>query len=100
MSVILAGTVRFPIDKLDNARAVLMEMVRHSRAEDGCIAYSYAEDLIEPGLIHVFEIWRDQGALDAHHAAPHFVQWKAERAALGLTDRKMSLYEVASSREA
>jgi quinol monooxygenase YgiN len=97
--VILAGTVRFSLDKLDAAQAVMMEMMRLSREEDGCIEYVYSEDLIHPGVMHVFEVWRDQAALDAHHNAPHFQQWKAERAALGMTDRKLVHYDVAATRE-
>ncbi len=34
-----------------------------SRAEDGCVEYGYAEDVLEPGLIHVKELWIDQNAL-------------------------------------
>ena len=40
-------------------------MVEASRAEDGCLGYSYAEDVLEPGLIHVAERWRDRAALVA-----------------------------------
>ena len=58
-NVILAGTVRFPAGGMDAARERMREMMRLSRAEDGCIEYVYSEDLIEPGLVHVFEIWRD-----------------------------------------
>ena len=59
MSVILAGTVRFDTAKLEASRPRMQEMMRLSRAEDGCIAYTYAQDLDDQGLIHVFEIWRD-----------------------------------------
>jgi quinol monooxygenase YgiN len=97
--VILAGTVRFPLDKLDAAQAVMMEMMRLSRAEDGCIEYVYSEDLIHPGVMHVFEVWRDQAALDAHHAAPHFRKWAEERVALGMTDSNLRHYDVAGVRE-
>ncbi len=100
MNVILAGTVRFPLEKLDAGLAVMMEMMRLSRAEDGCIEYVYSQDLIERTLVHVFEVWRDEAALQAHHDAPHFHRWKAEREGLGMTDRRLVLYEVASSHQA
>ena len=98
-NIILAGTVRFDPDKLDAARPRMKEMMRLSRAEDGCIQYVYSEDLLEPGLIHVFEIWRDEAALHAHHEAPHFVTWKASRADLCMSDRRMKAHTVADSRE-
>ncbi len=99
MSVILAGTVRFATDTLPSARPRMIEMMRLSRAEDGCIAYAYSEDVAEPGLVHVFEVWRDQAAFDAHHATPHFLEWRASREALGMSGRDMTAYEVVSSRK-
>jgi quinol monooxygenase YgiN len=99
MSVILAGTVRFALDKLPASREAMKEMMRLSRAEDGCIEYVYSEDLLEPGLIHVFEIWRDEEALHGHHTAPHFLQWRADRDKLGMSDRNMSAHTVTESRK-
>ncbi len=98
-NVILAGAVRFAADKLPAGREAMLEMMRLSRAEDGCIEYVYSEDLAEPGLIHVFEIWRDEAALHGHHTSPHFVAWRASREALGMSDRRMKAHVVASSRE-
>ena len=98
--MILAGTVRFAVDKLPAGRDAMREMMRLSRAEDGCIQYAYSHDLIDPELVHVFEIWRDEAALTAHHDAAHFLAWKAERANLGMTDRKLFHYEISAAREA
>ena len=100
MSVILAGTVRFDTAKFEASRPRMREMMRLSRAEDGCIQYVYSEDLEDPGLIHVFEIWRDAEALHAHHNAPHFLAWRGDRETLGMSDRRMTRHEVSSSREA
>ncbi len=98
--VILAGTVRFPLDKLDAAIAMMIEVVRETRAEDGCVAYSYAQDLADPGLVHIFEVWRDDEALHGHHTAPHFLRWKEDRVPLGMSERKLYRYDVTGVREA
>ena len=71
MSLIVAGTVRVPAENLEGLRPHMLAMMAASRAEDGCAAYGYAEDVAEPGLIHVFEVWRDQAALDAHFKTAH-----------------------------
>jgi quinol monooxygenase YgiN len=99
MNVVLAGTVRFPPERMAEARERMREMMRLSRAEDGCIEYVYSEDLIEPGLVHVFEIWRDEAALHGHHTAPHFLAWRASRDEIGMHDRRMRRYDVASSKD-
>jgi quinol monooxygenase YgiN len=98
MSLIIAGTVRVPPQNLDALRPRMIAMMAASRAEDGCRVYGYAEDVAEPGLIHVFEIWRDQAALDAHFKTPHMAAWRAAGAGLGVSDRQLSAYEVASER--
>jgi quinol monooxygenase YgiN len=73
-------------------------MLAASRAEDGCLTYSYAEDVAEPGLIRVFEAWRDQAAIQAHFQAPHMAEWRAAWPQFGVSDRQLKLYDVAAER--
>jgi quinol monooxygenase YgiN len=98
MSIIIAGTVRAPPENLEQFKPHMLAMLTASRAEDGCITYSYAEDVAEPGLIRVFEAWRDQAALDAHFQTPHMAAWRAQWPAFGVSDRKLFAYETASER--
>ena len=98
MSLVIAGTIRVPPDRLDAFRPHMIAMLEASRAEDGCLEYSYAEDVAEPGLIRVFEAWRDQAALDAHFATPHLAVWRAAWPEFGVSDRRLIAYEVASQR--
>jgi quinol monooxygenase YgiN len=98
MTVIIAGTVRVPPENLAGLKPHMAAMLAASRAEDGCLTYSYGEDVAEPGLIRVFEAWRDQAAIEAHFKAPHMAQWRAAWPNFGVTDRRLSLYEVAAER--
>jgi quinol monooxygenase YgiN len=98
MSLVIAGTVRAPPENLAALKPHQLAMLAASRAEDGCLTYSYGLDVAEPGLIRVFEIWRDQAALDAHFQAPHMAVWRAACAELGVSDRRLSLYEVTAER--
>ncbi|HEY4029653.1 MAG TPA: putative quinol monooxygenase [Caulobacteraceae bacterium] len=94
LMLIVAGTVRLPAENLDRARPVMEAMATATRAEDGCLEYAYAEDVLEPGLIRVFERWRDRPALDRHLQADHLKVWRAAWPDLGLHDRKLSAYEA------
>ena len=76
----------------------MLAMMTATRAEDGCVAYAYAEDVAEPGLIHVFEIWRDQAALDAHFKTPHMAAWRAAWPRFGVSDRDLKAYDIAAER--
>ena len=44
-------------------------MMRNSRAEAGCLEYTFAADPIDPSRVVLFERWESQEALDAHLAA-------------------------------
>jgi quinol monooxygenase YgiN len=93
-AIIVMGTIRLPADRVADARAAMRAMVAASRAEDGCIAYTYAEDVLDPGLIHVAERWRDRAALKRHFATAHLATWRAAWGELGIGDRRLMLFDV------
>ncbi|MEQ1952995.1 putative quinol monooxygenase [Mesorhizobium sp. CN2-181] len=96
--LLITGTFRIRPEKLAEARPVMQAMILASRAEDGCLGYAYAIDLLDDGLVHVVEHWRDQAALDAHFASAHIARWRATWPTLGITDRDLTLHEVSASR--
>jgi len=96
MSVIIAGTVRVPPENLAALKPQMLAMLAASRAEDGCLTYSYGEDVAEPGLIRVFEVWRDGAAIAAHFKAAHMAVWRAAWTEHGVSDRRLTRYEVAA----
>jgi quinol monooxygenase YgiN len=96
--LIVAGTVRVPPANLDAFRPHMAAMMAASQAEAGCFDYNYAEDVTQAGLIHVFERWESQDALDAHFQTPHMAAWRAAWPSFGVSDRNLFAYEVASER--
>ena len=99
MPVAVIGQFRIPAGNLAAARPLMIAVMQASRAEDGCIEYNYAEDLLEPGLIRVSEVWESREQLAAHLKTPHMAVWGEERAALGLSGRKITVYEVTGAAE-
>jgi quinol monooxygenase YgiN len=97
--LVILGTIRLPPERLGAARGPMAAMVAASRAEDGCVDYAYAEDVLEPGLIRVSEIWRDQTALDRHFQTPHIAAWRAAWPELAIHDRQLTAYDAAQSRQ-
>jgi quinol monooxygenase YgiN len=76
-TLLIVGTVRLPPENLGRARPIMKQMVEASRAEGGCLAYSYAEDILDSGLIHVIEAWSDRPSLDRHFASTHIAEWRS-----------------------
>ncbi|MGX8012206.1 putative quinol monooxygenase [Mesorhizobium sp. ORM8.1] len=92
--LLLIGTVRLPPDRIEQAKPAMERMISASRAEPGCLDYSYAQDVLDPGLIRVSEAWSDRAALKAHFKSAHIAEWRASWAALGIGDRKLTLHET------
>ena len=95
--LLIVGTIRLSPENLTRARSAMADMVSASRAEEGCVEYSYAEDVLESGLIHVKELWRDRLALDRHFASDHIQTWRAAWPELGIGERNLRVYEVGDS---
>lgn len=95
--IIVAGTIRIDPTKLQAASDAMLQAITKSRTEDGCVEYSYAVDVLDASLIHVFERWRDKAALQAHFETPHLIAWRETWSSFGIHDRKLSLFEVTST---
>lgn len=92
--ILVLGTVKLAPDKLEAARPAMRRMVEASRAEPGCIAYGYAQDVLDAEIIHVVEKWRDRDALKAHFVTPHMAEWRRAMGGLGLSGRDLRIYET------
>lgn len=92
--LLIVGTIRLPAENTDEALPVMQCMIEASRAEDGCIEYFYSQDVLDPMIFHVKELWRDRDSLDKHFKSNHIEKWRSEWPRLGITDRNLVLYEV------
>ncbi len=73
--IVLSISLRTLPGELPRLRPHIDALVRDSRAEPGCRVYTYAEDLQEPGLLRVFEVYDDDAALQAHRTSAHYAAW-------------------------
>ncbi len=88
------GTIKLgrPIDAA--TRKAMVEMIRASRAEDGCLDYTFASDLADPDTLVLFERWRDRKALAAHGASAHMAEFQKVMAANPPETRDLRIYET------
>lgn len=94
MPAVVVGQFRFPPERMAEARPIMRKVMEATRAEAGCIEYNYGEDVLDPGLIRVSEVWESRAHLDVHMQATHMAVWQQERAALGLTGRSITVFEA------
>lgn len=88
--LIVTGTAKLGSDALDAGRDALTKMIMASRAEEGCLHYSYAQDVLDPTLLHITEKFVDNAALAFHFQTPHMAEFQA-----ALSDLDINVIEVA-----
>ena len=54
---------------LDDARGSVQN-------EPGCLRFDVIQDAEDPNRIHLYEVYRDQAAIEAHRQAPHYTKWR------------------------
>jgi len=96
MMVMIAGTLRIPVENIDAARLALARLVDATRQEPGCLDFAFSESVSEPGLLHLLERWADRAALEAHWQSPGLREFRPIAEKLGVHDRALTLFEIAS----
>lgn len=66
--------------------------MRASRAEDGCLEYTFAADPLDDGRVILFERWESQAALDAHLAG------EAPPTLIAPISAEINVYDIAAER--
>src|SRR5678815_399129 len=64
------------VSSTGKAIALLKQYRDTSAKQDGFVSIELFEQLGRPGHFALFEVWRDQKALDLHVASPHARQYR------------------------
>ena len=96
MKTVIVAHIRLPVENLDAARAAIAPLVAATLAEEGCISYAFAQDVSDPSVLRISEIWASRAALDAHMQAPHFADWRVAAGSLGITERQIKIFTISN----
>ena len=58
-------------------RAIEHDALGSERDEPGCLRFNVLRDEKDPNVYYFFEVYKDEAALEAHRAAPHYAVWRA-----------------------
>ena len=67
--------MQFVKDDRDRVTEILRNLALASRKEPGCVTYVPHHVDGDPETVLIYEQYRDQEAVDAHRASPHFEQY-------------------------
>ena len=57
-------------------RAIQVDALGSERDEPGCLRFNVLQDAQDENVYYFYEVYKDQAALDAHRATPHFAAWR------------------------
>ncbi len=79
---------------LDAAHDAMAKMLAASRAEEGCVSYAYAVDVLDPAKLHIIEKWVDADALAFHFQTPHMAEFQAALAQQDLKITELAKFQA------
>ena len=65
-----------PAEKARFLAALEQDALGSERDEPGCCRFNVLQDAAEPNTYYFYEVYKDEAALEAHRAAPHYAVWK------------------------
>ena len=75
--IALVVTIKIKPGHKEAFMASMMDDARGSNNDEpGCLRFDVLQDNDDPNKIHLYEVYKDQAALDAHREAPHFTKWR------------------------
>ena len=92
--IIVSGTLRLSPADLASVRDAAASVLTTTRTETGCIVYSFAEDLLDPGLVRIYEEWESRETLGAHGKSDHIKAWHQALSAVTVLERDLKLIEA------
>ncbi len=67
--------LRFSPEDHDDIERILRELTRLSRHEPGCVSYIPHFIDGDANTVLIYEQYKDEAAVEAHRASPHFAQF-------------------------
>src|SRR5207253_3289325 len=58
-------------------KAIEVDALGSEGDEPGCMRFNVLHDQQDPNVYYFYEVYRDEAALEAHRAAPHYAVWRA-----------------------
>lgn len=73
--IIVKGELRLKDEGRDGALDAIRTVIAATRPEDGNVTCVYGVDVDEPDLVHIYEEWESQDAINAHMGTPHMAEF-------------------------
>ena len=97
--IIVSGKAQVKPGAIDAVRDAMERVINATRAEAGCIDYSYGVDVLDPNTIIILEYWENEAALQRHFTQPHMAEWMKTLGEAGVISQDIRAFEIAGERK-
>jgi quinol monooxygenase YgiN len=95
--IAIAGQITVRAEDQDRLVNALRHHVPEARRKDGCLAYSFAIDVLEPGVIRMSELWRELPSLERHLTSNEFQDTLKQLADIEFIDRRVHRLDISGA---
>jgi quinol monooxygenase YgiN len=88
------GDIYAQIPRREEVRELMRATQASVREQPGCISYTFAETLDDPGHYVVMQEWRDEASVEEHYASPAFAEYQQRIAALLVRTSELRMHVV------
>tara|TARA_R110000823_G_scaffold210224_5_gene340497 strand:- start:38295 stop:38594 length:300 start_codon:yes stop_codon:yes gene_type:complete len=92
--IVVNGIVKSTHADIAALTHAITAMETASRAEPGCLDYTFSVELSDPEVIRITEKWASLEALQAHFATPHMAEFQSSMGTRPPVSMDVSFYEV------
>ena len=92
--LMVLGEAKLGDGALEAGMAALSAMIEASRAEEGCIDYTYSVDILDPTRLMITEKWVDNDALVYHLSTPHMAAFQKAISELDVAITEVLKYQA------
>ena len=96
---VIGAKLTIKAEKVDEFVIAAKTIIAASRAEPGCISYTLYQDPYQRTVFFFFEEWKDQAAIDAHFAAPHFKAFGGKMKEFAAGPGAITIYDCPSEKK-
>jgi (4S)-4-hydroxy-5-phosphonooxypentane-2,3-dione isomerase len=81
-------------ESLDQFIAETKMNARNSRQEPGVVRFDVIQEVDDPSRFALFELYRDEQAIEAHRGTAHYAKWRDAVPAFLVTERTRTIYRT------
>jgi len=92
--IIVTGTVNVKDECFNEALALSLQHVRHSREEPGCVSHDVTQGVDSRNQLFFYEQWQDEASIKTHFALESSQQFVKKLSTLCITPPVLSMFNA------